>query len=646
MIQTSLFKNKRTTVLWLRWLLIIALSYLMLFHTGRLNFSWEINRFILLYSFSNIALIALPKRLFDRTWFDLALITIDSLMTSVAMIIAGLSSTYLLFFYFLIILLTTMGKGSGAVVGHGLIMVGVYLIFLLQTQSKGIWVDSSLLLPIPFLILCTVFYAVLVDQADSKQHLVLERMKSAEASQNTLRTEVKAKEEALRKVEDLWVALRHQALHDHLTELPNRTLLFDRLQQAIHIARREKRWLVLIMMDLDHFKEVNDTMGHHTGDLLLKEMASRLREILREADTIARLGGDEFGILSLAITDVSATIGLARRIVSTVEKPFEIGGYSFEVGASLGIALYPDHGTDVETLMRHADIALYAAKRTKSGFTFYDNQDQHTVKRLSILGELRHAIDHEELLLFYQPKVEFKTGRIYGVEALVRWHHPKQGLVSPAHFVPIAEQTGLIKPLSSWVRNAVLRQWDAWHQAGIDLTVAINISASSLQEMEFPERVAKMLKTYGVPPAWLELELTESAMMMKPERAIEVILKLRAMDVQISIDDFGTGYSSLAYLARLPAASIKIDKSFVMNMMVNNNDAHIVRAITELGHNLGFKIVAEGVENKEIWDRLAALGCDAAQGYYLSRPLPAEELTRWLYESPWGLGKNDQAVNS
>jgi EAL domain-containing protein (putative c-di-GMP-specific phosphodiesterase class I) len=261
------------------------------------------------------------------------------------------------------------------------------------------------------------------------------------------------------------------------------------------------------------------------------------------------------------------------------------------------------------------------------------------------MGELRHAIEHEELLLHFQPKVGFKTGRISGVEALVRWRHPQSGLRSPDDFIPLAEQTGLIKPLTSWVRNEALRQCDAWHQTGIDLTVAVNISASNLQDPEFPDRVAKLLKAYRVTPAWLELEITESAIMVQPARAIETITRLSAMGILISIDDFGTGYSSLAYLKKLPVSSIKIDKSFVINMLVNENDTVIVRSTIELGHNLGLKVVAEGVENQATWDQLKVLGCDYAQGFLLSRPIPASELLQWLNESPWGLGINKTSVD-
>ncbi|MCI0529006.1 MAG: GGDEF domain-containing protein, partial [Nitrospira sp.] len=351
------FKDKRTTIISLRWLLIIALSYLLLFHTGHLQLSWQMGSLILLYGLSNLVLILIPSRFFDRTWLERVLIAVDSLIITAAIIATELSSTYLLLFYFLIILSTTMGRGSSAVLGNGLIMVGMYLLFLFQTEGKQLLEDTGLLLHLPFLVLCTVVYAVLVDQEHRKQHLMLDQVRSAEASQNTLRTEIKEKEQALRKVEDLLATLKHQALHDVLTGLPNRTLLTDRLQQAILIGYRGNKQLALIMLDLDNFKDVNDALGYHMGDLLLQQFASRLREVLREADTIARLGSDEFGVLACHVTDASGAIMVASRILTVLEEPFVIAEHSLEIRASLGIVLFPEHGTDAAVLMRRVSMA-------------------------------------------------------------------------------------------------------------------------------------------------------------------------------------------------------------------------------------------------------------------------------------------------
>lgn len=647
LIGHSIFKDKRSVILWLRWLMIIGLSYLLLFHTGQPELSWQISSIILLYILSNLLLIVLPARFFEKPWFDMPLIVADSLIITAALLLTKLSSSYLLLFYFLIILLTTLGKGSGAVVANGLVMVGVYLIFLFQSEGKNLLEHSGLLLQIPFLIISTVFYAVLVDQEHRKKRLFLEQIKADAALQEALRTEIQAKEQALKKAEELSMALRHQALHDSLTQLPNRALLMDWLQHALLLAKRENKRLALIMMDLDGFKEVNDALGHQAGDLLLQQLAVRLGKAVRESDTIARIGGDEFGMVFFSVTDVSSVIMLAQRILTVLEEPFLINEQSLQIGMSMGIALFPEDGRDADNLMRQADAAMYKAKRTKSGFAFYDaQQDQHSFDRLKLLGELRQAIKREELVLYYQPKVDFSTARISGVEALVRWQHPQHGLIFPDTFIRLAEQGGLIKPLTSWVRNTALGQCKAWHQEGLNLTVAINISASSLHDPAFWQRLAIMLETYGVMPAWLELEVTESAVMVKPSQSIEAIARLCAVGVQVSIDDFGTGYSSLAYLAKLRGASIKIDKSFVMHMGEDCDSALIVRSTIDLAHSLGRKVIAEGVETQQIWDLLAHLGCDMGQGYLMGRPMPVQELEKWLGESPWGLvlGKQDGEI--
>src|ERR1700693_264975 len=630
-IGSPLFKDRRSTISWLRWLLIIALSYLLLFHPGKLTPTWQVSGLILLYMLSNLILIILPDWLFETAWLNMAFVAGDSIIISAALFITGLASTYLLLFYFLIILLTTLGKGSRAVVANGLIMGGLYLIFLLEAQGHNVLENSGLLIQFPFLLLCTVFYAVLVDQGDRKQNLILEQVKAAQYGQDILRSEIKTKEQAIKKVEEVLAEMQYRATHDSLTGIPNRALFMDRLQHAIHMAERDKNRFAVIMMDLDHFKEVNDTMGHQSGDLLLREMAARLREVSRKVDTIARLGGDEFAVLLYGVRDRPATILIAQRILRALEIPIVIAGTTLQVKASLGIALFPDDSGDSNNLMRQVDLAMYAAKHSKSVFSFYNSSmDQHKLDHLVLMGELQHAIDHEELVLHYQPKVDFKTGRIIGVEALVRWQHPNQGLLLPDHFISPAERTGMIKPLTAWVSNSALRQCQDWHARGIELTVSMNFSASSLWDETLPAKMAELLESINVMPAWLELEITESALMEKPLGVIEIITKLNAMGLLASVDDFGSGYASLAYLAKLPVASVKIDKSFVMNMLVNRKDDVIVRSIIDLGHNLGLKVVAEGVDNQQTYDRLVALGCDIGQGYFISRPVPAEALEEWL----------------
>jgi len=433
--------------------------------------------------------------------------------------------------------------------------------------------------------------------------------------------------------------LQYQAMYDSLTKLPNRVLFADRLQQAILIGRREKQPFALIAMDLDRFKEINDTLGHHAGDQVLQHVAVCIRTILRESDTVARMGGDEFAILLAPVSDLDGALAAAKKILKALEQPAHIAGQQIEVGASLGIVLFPEHGEDAQGLMREADAAMYLAKQTHGGYQVYSKDlgqgaaDDH----LRLQGELRHAIAHNELVLHFQPKIDFSSGCISGVEALVRWQHPKHGLLAPDNFIPMAEQTGLIKPLTYHVLRSALRQCEEWQRTGLDLSMAVNISAINIQDPEFPEQVAKLLKEFTVPPARLELDVAETALLSEPVRSMDCIKKLSALGVQIAIDDFGTGYASMAYLKEMLVAKIKIDKSFVKNMAVNHNDAVIVRSTVELGHNLGLKVVAEGVESQAVWDRLKALGCDDAQGYHMGRPLPAEGFSEWLRQSPWGL---------
>ncbi|HEX8916923.1 MAG TPA: EAL domain-containing protein, partial [Chloroflexota bacterium] len=425
-------------------------------------------------------------------------------------------------------------------------------------------------------------------------------------------------------------ALTYQALHDSLTDLPNRTLLRDRLEQAVLVARRHSLVLALLFMDLDRFKEVNDTLGHHSGDLLLQHVAARLRSALRESDTVARLGGDEFALL-LPATDEAGAVQTAERALEVLVQPFILDGQSFEVSGSIGISLYPDHGDDAATLMRRADVAMYAAKRSESGYALYSpDQDEHVPGRLVLTRELRRAIESEELLLYFQPKVNLATGVTQDVEGLMRWQHPERGIMSPDGFISLAEETGLIRPLTAWALNAAMQQYRALQMLGFDIRVAVNLSARTLHDPQLVKTVSELLDTWRVDPSALELEITESAIMVHPDRAMRTLKQLHSTGVSISIDDFGTGYSSLAYLKGLPVNEIKIDRTFVMDMALNRDDASIVRSIIELGHNLGLQVVAEGVENKRTLDMLRSLGCDLAQGYFVSHPLPADQLTEWL----------------
>ena len=431
--------------------------------------------------------------------------------------------------------------------------------------------------------------------------------------------------------------LQRQAMYDNLTNLPNRVLFADRLQQAIRVRRREKKPFALVTMDLDRFKEINDSLGHHAGDQVLLHAGNCVRTCLRESDTVARMGGDEFAILLATACDLEGAVAAAKKILRALEEPTDIAGQKIEIGASLGIVLYPEHGEEPEALLRAADAAMYTAKQAHGGYKIYSKDlGQGVDDRQTLQGELRHAIAHNELVLYFQPQIDFKSNRINGVEALVRWQHPKHGLLGPDKFIPLAEQTGMIKPLTYYVLRSALRHCEGWQRTGLDLSMSVNISAINIQDLEFPDQVAEILKEFKVPPARLELEITETAVMSEPVRAVECIKKLSALGVLIAIDDFGTGYSSMSYLKELLVAKIKIDKSFVTDMAVNRNDAVIVRSTVELGHNLGLKVVAEGVETQAVWDKLSALGCDDAQGYYMSRPLSAEGFAEWLQQSPWG----------
>ena len=423
----------------------------------------------------------------------------------------------------------------------------------------------------------------------------------------------------------------HQALHDVLTGLPNRALFQDRSETALKIGSRERHGVSVMIMDLDRFKEINDTLGHQSGDIVLKEAARRLLSTVRESDTIARLGGDEFAVLLPNVPDPAVSLNVADKIRHALNQPFIVHGLTLDVRASIGIAMYPDHGKDVETLIQRADIAMYLAKSAKTEVEVYTSErDQYSPSRLALVSEMREAIDQNEFILHYQPKVDLKTGQCGGVEALLRWQHPMREIIPPDEFIPLAEHTGLIEPLTRYVLSSALEQCAQWRRKGLTVPVAVNLSARSLLDENFPDHVAEVLKHWGVPPSSLQFEITESTLVSDPKRALGVISRLNQLGVSMSIDDFGTGYSSLSHLRRLPLRELKIDKSFVMNMTNDENDLVIVRSTIDLGRNLGLQVVAEGVENVEVWAKLAELGCDYAQGYYLSRPMPGEDLERWL----------------
>jgi diguanylate cyclase (GGDEF)-like protein len=430
--------------------------------------------------------------------------------------------------------------------------------------------------------------------------------------------------------------LRHQALHDGLTGLPNRSLLYSRLKRAIAAAGRgDKRLAALMLIDLDRFKEVNDTLGHDHGDELLVEVAVRLRGALRRGDTLARLGGDEFAVLLPELPERAAVAELAGRLQDALGRPFALRGVAGELEASIGVALCPDHGDDVHTLVQRADVAMYDAKRAQAGIATYSaERDPYSADRLGLLAELRRAIARDELVLHYQPKVSVDGGEVIGVEALVRWQHPTRGLLGPVEFVPLAERTGTVAELTRWVVATALRQARAWIEAGRPLPVAVNLAAANIVDVTLPDAIAALLAEHRVPGGLLECEISEHTVMADPLRAMEVLGRLRDMGLRLSLDDFGTGHSSLAYLKRLPLDEVKIDRSFVAGMTQDENDAVIVRSTIDLARNLGLDVVAEGVEDAATLHGLGELHCDVAQGFHLSRPLPADELDAWLAAWP------------
>ena len=424
--------------------------------------------------------------------------------------------------------------------------------------------------------------------------------------------------------------LRHDSLHDALTGLGNRAK-FQEAMEEVAADFPADGLAAVMLLDLDRFKEVNDTLGHESGDRLLQGIAKRLVHLLGESGTICRLGGDEFAILLPSLSEVGEVGDVAGQVLEALEQPFNVGDMKLEVGGSIGVALAPVDGETSTALLQRADVAMYAAKENRTGWELYAREhDRYSPRRLSLAADLRHAVERGELALHYQPKAELGTGRVSGFEALLRWNHPEFGFIPPDEFIPIAEHTGLIRPLTTWVLTEAVRQARTWHDRGSVLSVAVNLSVRSLMDGRLPDEVANALERAELDARSLILEITESTIMADPNRAIETLRRLSDHGVSLAIDDFGTGYSSLAYLKKLPVDEVKVDKSFVMNMATDQDDAVIVRSTVDLARNLGLRVVAEGVEDESSWDHLRRLGCDAVQGYYLARPMPATDVLKWL----------------
>lgn len=426
--------------------------------------------------------------------------------------------------------------------------------------------------------------------------------------------------------------LEHQATHDALTGLANRVLLKDRFDQALHQAQRSGRTVAVLMLDLDRFKVVNDSLGHSIGDDLLCQVARRLKTVVRDADTIARFGGDEFVVLLTEITELRDIRPIAGKILKTVAKPYEVGSHVIRLTTSLGISLAPQDGNDSTTLIRNADIAMYQAKQHNNRFSYYSAEmNQQLLANMELENDLRQALERGELRLHYQPKVSLDSGRISGCEALLRWHHPQRGMVSPGQFIPLAEETGLIVPIGTWVIKEACRQNLAWQAAGLPpICIAVNLSARQFRQGNLAQIVGNILRHTQLDPALLELELTESMIMDDPAATGQILLELKDLGVYLSLDDFGTGYSSLNYLRRFPVDSLKIDQSFIRDVVVDPSGASVVTSIIDIAHNLRLTAIAEGVETQEQLDFLITSGCDQMQGFLFSKPVAADEFAKLL----------------
>ncbi len=448
--------------------------------------------------------------------------------------------------------------------------------------------------------------------------------------------------------------LQRIATTDELTGLGNREEFHATIGKRIVAAQESDGHFAVLLMDLDRFKEINDTLGHHFGDVLLKDLGPRLSATIGEGGFVARLGGDEFGILLAEDTDDAAVLDVVMtRLFKSISEPFVIDELSLEVGASVGVARFPQDGTDSHALLRCADIAMYAAKETQTEYKIYTaEQNQHSKRRLGVLSGIRHALVQDEIVVHYQPIIDLDHMRVRGAEGLVRWQHPEHGLIPPGAFVQTVEQTGLIGPLTRHVLERSIAECAAWRKDGREMSVAVNLSVRNLLDHDLPKEIERLLSTYGLPPEALQLEITESMIMSDPERALATVTRLSALGARLSVDDFGTGYSSLANLRKMPIDELKIDRSFVSPMLHNESDLIIVRSTINLGHDLGLNVIAEGVEDNPTLEQLAVLGCDHAQGYHVSKPMPADAFNSWLTKAAPhpaklnGNGKGSAAKNA
>jgi len=439
---------------------------------------------------------------------------------------------------------------------------------------------------------------------------------------------------------------QHEATHDALTGLPNREFFYKRLRDALLVASRNNESVTVLLLNLDRFKEINDAFGVKNGDYILSQLARDMGRVIQPQDTLARLGGDEFAAMLYNLPDEATAISVVGRIKNVLQEPILVADENIELSASIGLASYPDHGNDADMLMQCCSIAMYSAKKGQKGYLIYSPQlNQENPRRVTLMGQLRGAIEENLLELHYQPKVDLLTDRVVAVEALVRWRHAEYGYISPAEFIPLAERTRLIGPLTDWVVHTAVNQSLAWSKRDLMIGMSINVSANDLIDTELVDTLEELVAKTGIDPAALTLEITESSIMADPKRAISVLKRLHGLRFNISIDDFGTGYSSLSYLSRLPVHEIKIDQTFVRGMHTNSNDESIVRATINLGHNLGLSVTAEGIEDENILETLKKMRCDIAQGNYISPARSLQELESWMTAyAVKGLAANNDAV--
>ena len=506
-----------------------------------------------------------------------------------------------------------------------------------QLQVNSIWAAATvgmfvLLIGFIFLVKLILNPIAIITHALKDESKGIETTLQPNVSILETKNLITAFKEMRRQIHTRQEELEYHALHDELTGLANRALLIDRLEQSIHNAKQEKSSFSILIMDLDRFKEVNDTLGHAVGDKLLQQVAKRLTNLLREVDVIVRLGGDEFAVLLPTAHEKHAEI-IAKKIINEFQMVFTVDNTPLYIGISIGISVYPQHGTTAQILQQRADVAMYVAKRNKTAYEIYNQKhDEYSVGRLALISDLRNAIDQNQLFMEYQPIVDLKTGKVIYAEALLRWNHPEHGKVFPDDIIPIAEQTGLINPITYWILDTTAKYNKRLQANDTNIKIAINLSVYNLQESDFVENIIAIYEHNKISTSNFIMEVTESVMMTNPKKSIDVLNQLNKLGIEIAIDDFGTGYSSLAYLKQLPLSKLKIDKSFIMDMIEDDNDAMIVRSTIDLAHNLGMKVVAEGIEEKEMVDLLQILGCEFGQGYYMSHPINEDDFEKWTLE--------------